>query len=485
MNINMNNDAVFHDLQNLSSKGESLLAMDNKSTQSRDTKSSGGNCTENGRIDEVMADGHHASLNVSVNANMISSPQQQQEQQTGGIISDEGSQGDNCDEETNNSAITSTAEGEREEQGDGNVQTIPGRLIESMTEIVKSPYEKNCCAEVNEDCFEKLKVLMEPIPDCDVGDPIDRINPKLEREQIFGDVLARILYKAYSEIKHSGILFSANWKEGKIRNMNLGWIPKRQLLICLPEDRFAKADGSLLQAVIKNLDCFKLIIETMKRYKFWYDYPNLASNKNSKDKTFVFDAQKPRCFKCLIFVARGYAIMENLGTADEISLSLTKKIRACLDILNQHVRPNQAQLARLRKKIETEARSKTTTTTTELRKKQCCRSSSRPSITPGNKKRVAYNDTSGREASRTSTSSKKIRRQYAPAEPPAESLFVSFNIMREQMHRANQMMDHFYTQLYGHRDGLRDESIDTFMNENANDKTGVDSDSDSNDPKKP
>eukprot|EP00751_Fragilariopsis_kerguelensis_P007755 CAMPEP_0170782068 /NCGR_PEP_ID=MMETSP0733-20121128/14625_1 /TAXON_ID=186038 /ORGANISM="Fragilariopsis kerguelensis, Strain L26-C5" /LENGTH=309 /DNA_ID=CAMNT_0011126329 /DNA_START=118 /DNA_END=1043 /DNA_ORIENTATION=+ len=140
--------AVFHDLQNLSSKGESLLAMDNKSTQSRDTKSSGGNCTENGRIDEVMADGHHASLNVSVNANMISSPQQQQEQQTGGIISDEGSQGDNCDEETNNSAITSTAEGEREEQGDGNVQTIPGRLIESMTEIVKSPYEKNCCAEV-------------------------------------------------------------------------------------------------------------------------------------------------------------------------------------------------------------------------------------------------------------------------------------------------------------------------------------------------
>merc|ERR1712194_419791 len=141
----------------------------------------------------------------------------------------------------------------------------------------------------------------------------------------------------------------------------------------------------------------------MKRYKFWYDYPNLASNKNSKDKTFVFDAQKPRCFKCLIFVARGYAIMENLGTADEISSSLTKKIRACLDILNQHVRPNQAQLARLRKKIETEARSKTATATTELRKKQCSRSSSRPSITPGNKKRVAYNDTSGREASRTST----------------------------------------------------------------------------------
>jgi len=344
-----------------------------------------------------------------------------------------------------------------------------------MTEIVKSPYEKNCSAEVNEDCFEKFKVLMEPIPGC--GDPFDRMNPKLDR--FFGDVLARILYKAYSEIHHSGMLFSANWKEGKIRNTNLGWIPKRQLLICLPEHKFAKADSSLLQAVIKNLDCFELVIEAMRRYNFWYDYPNLASNKNSKDKTFVFEAQKPRCFKCLIFVARGYAIMENLGIADAIKSSLTKKIRSCLDILNKHVRPNQAELTRLRKKIETKARSKTTTT--ELRKKLCSRSSSRPSVTPGNKKRVEYNDASGREASRTVTSNKKIRREYN--EPPVESLLVSFNFMREQVQRMNQMMDFFHTQLYGHRDGLREEITDTIMNENANDTTGVDTDSD--DTKKP
>mmetsp|Transcript_36182 Transcript_36182/g.40399 ORF Transcript_36182/g.40399 Transcript_36182/m.40399 type:complete len:468 (+) Transcript_36182:203-1606(+) len=463
MNMNTNNDAICYDLQKLSSEGEQLLVMDNNRTQSRDINDgSGGNCTENGRIDKVMSDDHHASLNVNVNP----SPQQQQ-QQKGGIISDESSHGDNCDEETNNSAITSTAEGEREEQGDGNVQTIPGRLIESMTEIVKSPYEKNCCAEVNEDCFEKLKVLMEPIPDCDVGDPIDRINPKLEREQIFGDVLARILYKAYSEIKHSGILFSAYWKEGKIRNMNLGWIPKRQLLICLPEDRFAKADGSLLQAVIKNLDCFKLIIETMKRYKFWYDYPNLASNKNSKDKTFVFDAQKPRCFKCLIFVARGYAIMKNLGIAHAISSSLKKKFRACLHILNKHVQPNKPELARLKKEIETEARLKTATV-----------------VTPENKKRVAYNDTSsGSEANRTTTSNKKIQRQ-CNKEPPPESLFVSFNIIQEQIQRVNQMSDHLNDQFHGHRDGLMEAITDTIMNENANDTTGGDSDSDSDDTKK-
>mmetsp|Transcript_18931 Transcript_18931/g.20881 ORF Transcript_18931/g.20881 Transcript_18931/m.20881 type:complete len:470 (+) Transcript_18931:132-1541(+) len=469
MNMNTNNDAICYDLQKLSSEGEQLLVMDNNRTQSRDINDgSGGNCTENGRIDKVMSDDHHASLNVNVNP----SPQQQQ-QQKGGIISDESSHGDNCDEETNNSAITSTAEGEREEQGDGNVQTIPGRLIESMTEIVKSPYESNCCAEVNEDCFEQLKVLMEPIPGCgdsssvdpDDDDPIDRdrmINLQVARDRLFGVVLARILYQAYSEIQQSGILFIPIWREGKIRNTNLSWIPKRQLLICLPPDRFAEANGSVLQAVIRNLDCFELIIETMESY-FGYDYLNLLSNK----KTFVFDdPQKPRCFKCLIFVARGYAIMKNLGIAHAISSSLKKKFRACLHILNKHVQPNKPELARLKKEIETEARPKTATI-----------------VTPENKKRVAYNDTSsGSEANRTTTSNKKIRRQ-CNKEPPSESLLVSFNIIRGQMQRVNQMANHLNNHFHGHRDGLMEAITDTIMNENANAVTGVDSDS--SDTKKP
>ena len=344
-----------------------------------------------------------------------------------------------------------------------------------MREIVQSPYEKNWCAEVDEDCFEQLKVLMEPIPGCgdssscvdpDDDDPSDHdrmMNLKVKREQLFGDVLARILYQAYSEIKQSGILFSLNWKEGKIRNANLGWIPKRQLLICLSTDQIAEADGSVLQAVITNLDCFELIIETMERYNFGHDYLNLSSNK----KTFVFDdPQKPRCFKCLIFVARGYAIMKNLGIADAISSSLKKKIRACLYILNKHVQPNKAELTRLKKKIETITRPKRATF-----------------VTPENKKRVAYNDTSSdREANRTTTSNRIIRQQGNKKAPP-ESLVVSFNIIQEQIQRVNQMSDHLNNQFHGHRDGLMDAINDTIMNENSNDATGVDSDS--SDTKKP
>ena len=35
-----------------------------------------------------------------------------------------------------------------------------GHVNESMTETSKSPYEKNCCVEVNEDCFENAKKVL-------------------------------------------------------------------------------------------------------------------------------------------------------------------------------------------------------------------------------------------------------------------------------------------------------------------------------------
>merc|ERR1712238_332850 len=158
--------------------------------------------------------------------------------------------------------------------------------------------------------------------------------------------------------------------------------------------------------------------------------------------------------------------MKNLRIADAISLSLKKKFRASLHILNKYVQPNKPELARLKKAIETEARPKTATF-----------------VTPEHKKRAAYNDTSsGSEANRTTTSNKKIRRQ-CNKEPPSESLFVSFNIIREQMQRVNRMVDHLNNQFHGHRDGLREETADTIMNEKVNESTGVDSDS--SDTKKP
>merc|ERR1712238_439873 len=133
--------------------------------------------------------------------------------------------------------------------------------------------------------------------------------------------------------------------------------------------------------------------------------------------------------------------MKNLRIADAISLSLKKKFRASLHILNKYVQPNKAELTRLKKAIETEARPKTATF-----------------VTPEHKKRVTYNDTSsGSEANRTTTSNKKIRLQ-CNKDPPQESLFVSFNIIREQMQRVNRMVDHYNNEFHVHRDGLMEET---------------------------
>jgi hypothetical protein len=361
-----------------------------------------------------------------------------------------------------------------------------GRLIESMSEIVKSPYEGIECAEVGEDCFDKLKNMLEPVPG---GDPSssDQINPKIN--SLFGDVLACTLYNAYHEIGHSGMLFSANWREGKIRNRNLGWIPKRQLLLCLREHRFAKADVSLLQAVIKNLDCVELVIETMKTYNLSYDYPNLASNTNTntKDKAFIFDTQKVRCLKCMIFVARSFACMQNLNTTHEISSSLTKNIKACLSIMNNHVRPNQKGLTKLTLKINKKiASSKKTkkagpkTTGLPIVEQSESSSSSDQQVSA---KRHSTNISSSsrtcgvvvnREANTSCRPRKKVRKDN---ETP-ESLLVSFNIMREQVQRLNQMMDFFQTLLYEHRNDLRDEMSDTIMSESRDEDTDSGDDSD-------
>jgi len=94
--------------------------------------------------------------------------------------------------------------------------------IESMSEIVKSPYEGNECAEVGEDCFDELKTIM------DCSEPGGKLNPQMEA--LFGDKLARALYNAQYDIGKSGMLYSAYWREGKIRDSDVGWIPKRQLL---------------------------------------------------------------------------------------------------------------------------------------------------------------------------------------------------------------------------------------------------------------
>jgi len=359
------------------------------------------------------------------------------------------------------------------------------RLIESMTMSVieKSPYENNGCAEINEVCFDNLKNIMKPtlggsdsvVAVVSGGREEDRSDPKMDPklESLLGDTLARTLYKAYYEIEKSGILFSANWREGKIRNSNLGWIPKRQLLLCLQEHRFARGNVQVLQAVVRNLDCFDLVIDAMKMYSLTDQYPNLASNQ--KEKGFIFESQKKGdCYKCEIFVARLFATLQIFRQTHGISPSLTKKLKSCLCIMDKYVRPNQKELAKLKQKAGRVTTMMTTTTgsnESRLHNEQVTRKRRTSASLKTDCKSLASGKLVDGLISTTTTT--RLRKIPKSKEIP-ESLLMSFGIMREQTQRLNHMMDFFHCQLQDHRNITADEIRGTIKIE---DRTGGDSNS--------
>ena len=390
---------------------------------------------------------------------------------------DDGSDGknDNDENDSTNSASKATEDASNELRRAKRMKTLWGN-IESMSDIVKSPYEGDECAEVGEDCFEEFRLLM------DSSQTDDPTNPKMVA--LVGDKLARDLYNARQEIGKSGMLYSANWKEGKIRDSDFGWIPKRQLLLCLHEHRFAKGDVLVLQAVTKNLDCTKLVLEAMKLWDLMDSYPNLASNKN--EESFVFGVQKVFCYKCQIFVARAFATLQILNKTEEIQQSLTKKIKKCLGIMNKHVRVNQVELARMKKKalkrkaLEgppcSEEPDVATSKSPRSRKSENSRSraksaSSRESRPKGSKPRGRKptgprpRDPISTSGAKKATRTRKRRRKIPKREEREESIFMLFNTMHMQVQRLNQMMSFFQSQLQDHRGILREEIRENIEND--------------------
>jgi len=344
--------------------------------------------------------------------------------------------------------------------------------IESMSEITKSPYEGNECAEVGEDCFEELRLLMHP------SETDGTINPRMV--ELVGDKLARDLCNAHHEIGKSGMLYSANWKEGKIRDSDFGWIPRRQLLLCLHEHRFAKGNVTVLQNMTRNLDCTKLVLEAMRLWDLMDSYPNLASNKN--EETFSFGNNKVFCYKCQIFVARAFATLQILNKTEGLEQSLTKKIKACLGILDGNVRVNQIELARINKNAqkrkafeihmeEQEAvtskssRSKKSENSVSQTKEAATSKAAAPPKVP--KPRAPKRRVPSTSASVPQKEPRKRRKKIPKREEREESIFMLFNTMHVQVQRLNQMMSFFQSQLQDHRGILREEVKENLGNGNT------------------
>ncbi len=289
---------------------------------------------------------------------------------------------------------------------DTRIESNSGGLL-PMNQIIVSPYEENKSAEIGEVPLDRWKALMNPV----VDGSDEPMNPLLSK--LYGDPLARSIFRARIEIASLEHLFDTSWKYGKIGKLSLGWIPKRQLLLCLDVDKIRSpttsatpvgkksktrvfelkdseddkesgesdetdasdddddgederdAEIEALQKAARKLECFELVIACMREWKLKYEYAELYSckevgeylfrntndNEEKSSGTGSNDNQaKKNCFKCLIFVARAFATLLLFNEEKKAPPSLIQKVRDCLKIMNQHAKAHPTELARIQKK---------------------------------------------------------------------------------------------------------------------------------------
>lgn len=389
--------------------------------------------------------------------------------------------------------------------------------LEPMPHILVSPYEGNRSAEIGEEPLEEWKDMMKPLKrhernGDDDGDDVDddgnAMNPLLSK--LYGDPLALTIFKARSVIARLDPLYETSWKGGKIGGLNLGWIPKRQLLLCLSEDKIGaqsttkpitttskpmpttpvkggRQDGGderdresdndedteddenshsddgddeteALQRVVRKLECFKLVLAAIKEWKLKYDYPELYSRKEGSEFAFRkndeneteneetnlehnnnHEETKRNCYKCQIFVSRVFATLLLFDKEQKVGPSLLGKVRACLEILNKHVRAHPGELANLLKKKEKMERkaagelSKNRTTPPKRPREEV-------SSSPDQKSQ--HNQTHHRRANKQPR--RKIEGTYEEREA---TLGASFAVVKEESESLLKMMDYYKSRL--------------------------------------
>ncbi|KAL3943042.1 MAG: hypothetical protein SGBAC_002860 [Bacillariaceae sp.] len=228
----------------------------------------------------------------------------------------------------------------RDDQSVGSNSSAPGGKdpkiwgnIEYMKVIKKSPYEPpNASAEVGESAFDEVKKLLVAPDDNNLSHPL--------AARMFGTRLAESLVTAFFQIGRSGMLFSPQWQEGKIRGVSTGWIPKPLLLLCLHEQRFVRANEATLAGIIKDLGLCQIVGDSISEWELDRKFINLSSNT-----AYTFTKNKGVCYKCEIFVARAFRCIKALKWK-KIEPRLWKKIQDCLTIMNEHVRVSKNGVAK-------------------------------------------------------------------------------------------------------------------------------------------
>jgi flagellar biosynthesis GTPase FlhF len=198
------------------------------------------------------------------------------------------------------------------------------KAITAMDEVEESPYLSNRSAEVGEEIFDSFKAFLEP-----QDDRGRHLEPSNEAAQAFGKALAKSVVKAYSEIAKSGMTYGSSWKDGVIRGINCGFIPRPMMLLCLQEQRLAIGTEDVLARIISDLGVCGIVTDAIEHWKLQKNYPLL----NTFSSLSGLHAKKHSTLRCIVFVARTYRCMIALQRRS-IGDSLMKKVQACLSIIH-------------------------------------------------------------------------------------------------------------------------------------------------------
>ena len=137
----------------------------------------------------------------------------------------------------------------------------------SAQEVTKSPYENDYDAERGEKIFHDMKEALK-------GD-VDDI-PTQQAVQMFGTANANCLVQVASMINKSGIAYSGDWSNGKIRGSKVGDFPLSLLLICLVPSRFVRADDSLLSKLCKDTALHEHVNQAIDEWGLYRDYTQVS-----------------------------------------------------------------------------------------------------------------------------------------------------------------------------------------------------------------
>ena len=213
--------------------------------------------------------------------------------------------------------------------------------VVSMESIERSPYEPGTSAEVGEELFEAFEDLM--VPEKETKNTHRRclgtlMEPSKQAVKVFGRETAQILITARHHISQSGMLFSTDWLNQRIREVEIKDMNKLVILVSLPEQRISRAEKRVLTTLVQHLrlaDIIREVLDDLVGIGDSTQFPKLA---DCMETPYPYRrSQQTECQKCEVFVARAYTCMNYLKRNTIENETMVRKIFDCLSIMEENL----------------------------------------------------------------------------------------------------------------------------------------------------